>query len=141
MVTIAWKGKLIFEAETPSGNKLTFDSNSGEEVSQGPSPMETLLAAVGACTAMDVISILEKKRQDVTGYRIEVEGERKPPGEWPRPYDRITLRHIVIGNDIDPVAVARAIELSDDKYCSVMATLKQTPRLVSEWKIEAPSNA
>lgn len=136
MVTIDWKGKMVFEATPPSGQKIIFDPNSGEEKSQGPSPMEMLLAAVGACTAMDVISILEKKRQIVTGYRIEVEGERKPPGEWPRPFDKITLRHILVGQDIDPTAVARAIELSDDKYCSVMATLKRTPILVSEWVIE-----
>ncbi len=133
---------MVFEADPPSGKKLTYDTvHDADEESQGPSPMEVLLATVGACSAMDVISILEKKRQTVTDYRIEVEGTRQPPGEWPRPFEKITLRHIVVGENVDPAAVERAVELSDSKYCSVVATLRSTPEIVSEWVVEAAQEA
>ena len=98
--------------------------------------METLLSAIGACAAMDVISILKKKRQVVTAYRIEIEGERVPPGNWPRPFLSIVVRHIVSGENIDPAAVERAVQLSDEKYCSVIATLRQSPTVTSEWVVE-----
>lgn len=102
----------------------------------GPTPIEALLSSIAACSAIDVVSILEKKRQKVTGYRVEVEGERVPQGTWPRPFLSITVRHIIKGENIDPAAVARAIELTDEKYCSVIATLRQAPKIESVWEIE-----
>lgn len=102
----------------------------------GPTPMEALLAAAAACSAMDVVSILEKKRQTVASYRIEIEGERGPEGEWPRPFTRLSVRHVLSGEGLDPVAVARAVELSDTKYCSVLATLRAAPEVTSSWAIE-----
>lgn len=135
-VDVIWKSEMLFEAETPSGAKLTFDThpdNGGKQL--GPTPVEALLASAAACSAMDVISILEKKRQNVTDYRVEIHGERVAPGTWPRPFTSIRLKHILKGNDLDPVAVARAIELSDDKYCSVLATLRVSPQISSEFSI------
>ncbi len=138
MVQVEWKGNLTFEANPPSGNKLVLDAHpeSGGN-NLGPTPLEALLASIAACSAMDVLSILQKKRQDVHSYRIEVEGDRNPPGEWPRPYKAIRIRHLVRGENLDPVAVARAVELSDSKYCSVIATLRESPEIVSEWVIES----
>lgn len=106
------------------------------EVSRGPTPIETLLAAIGGCSAIDVLSILEKKRQKVTAYRVEVDGQRTAEGEFPRPFTSIVLRHIVTGEDLDPLAVERAVELSDQKYCSVIATLRSSPTVTSEYIIE-----
>jgi putative redox protein len=137
MTIVNWKGKMAFEAVPPSGSRLLMDAHPGSGgEGQGPTPVEALLSSIAACSAMDVISILEKKRQKVTGYRIEIEGVRPPPGEYPRPFTSITLRHILTGEDLDPVAVARSIELSDGKYCSVIATLRQSPVVTSEWHIE-----
>ena len=102
----------------------------------GPTPIETFLSAIAGCSAIDVLSILEKKRQKVTSYRVEVDGERVPKGQWPRPFLSITVRHILKGEDIDPAAVARAIELTDEKYCSVIATLRQSPPVRSVFEIE-----
>lgn len=130
---------MAFEAEPPSGNKFVFDAHAdfgGQNL--GPSPLEALLGSVAACSAMDVLSILQKKKQLVKSYRIEVEGDRNPPGEWPRPYKSIRIRHVVEGENLDPAAVARAVELSDEKYCSVIATLRAAPTVSSEWTIESP---
>ena len=102
----------------------------------GATPVETLLGALGACTAMDVISILVKKRQKVTGYRIEVEGVRAPEGVWPRPFLSLTVRHYLTGENLDGEAVRRAVELSDEKYCSIAATIREGAPVQSEWVIE-----
>ena len=96
-------------------------------------PMELLLVALGSCTAVDVISILQKKREQVKDYRVEVRGERRD--EHPRSYKRLEVRHILRGNNISERSVAQAIELSERKYCSVAATLKPTAEIVSSYEI------
>ncbi|MEJ5170642.1 MAG: OsmC family protein, partial [Fimbriimonadales bacterium] len=70
-------------------------------------------------------------------YRVEVEGERGPEGEYPRPYLSLRVRHIVKGENLDPAAVARAVELSDTKYCTVISTLRAAPKVESVWEIES----
>jgi putative redox protein len=95
--------------------------------------MELLLIALGGCTGADVQSILEKKRQRVTAYEIEVRGERR--AEHPRIYTSIEVIHHVRGHDVDPQAVAHAIELSETKYCSVSAMLSQAARLTMRFEI------
>ncbi len=128
---------MLFRAETPSGNSLLMDAYPEEGAkSQGPTPVETLLSAIAACSAMDVVNILEKKRQRVTSYRVEVEGQRIPPGTWPRPFTSITVKHVIQGENIDHDAVRRAIELTDEKYCSVIATLREAPQVISLWEVE-----
>ncbi|HEY5074213.1 MAG TPA: OsmC family protein, partial [Pyrinomonadaceae bacterium] len=82
---------------------------------------------------VDVISILKKKRQHVTGYRIEVSGERRE--DFPHRYTRLQVKHIVSGRGISSEAVARAIELSDTKYCSVAATLRGSAEIVTSYEI------
>jgi len=137
MVTVNWKSDLTFVAETPTGQSLMMDAYADEgQVQKGPTPMECLLASIAACSAMDVLSILEKKRQLVTSYRVEIEGERGPEGVYPRPYVSMEVKHIVSGQDIDPVAVERAVQLSDEKYCSVLATLRANAKVVSTWTVE-----
>ena len=137
MVKVNWVGGMAFEATPPSGNKILMDAypESGG-TGNAPTPVEALLSSVAACTAMDVISILKKKRQVVTSYRVEIEGERAPEGEFPRPFLSMVVRHILAGENLDPEAVARSVELSDTKYCTVVATLRQAPAISSEWKIE-----
>jgi putative redox protein len=137
MVTVNWVGGMAFEADPPSGNKFVMDSHvdfGGEN--RGPTPLEAFLASAAACSAVDVLAILKKKQQKVTGYRVEVDGERTPEGQYPRPYTSLVVRHIVQGEGIDPRAVERAVELSDEKYCTVMATLRHAPAISSEYRIE-----
>ncbi|MER3469242.1 MAG: osmotically inducible protein OsmC [Thermoflexus sp.] len=90
---------------------------------QGPRPMELVLVALAGCTAMDVLSILRKKRQPLEGFAMEVRGERA--AEHPRVYTEIDVLYVVKGS-VDPQAVVRAIELSATKYCSVSAMLRKT---------------
>ena len=139
MVTINWKGNMEFEAHPESGNAFTMDAypESGGH-GKGPTPLEAFLSAAGACSAMDVISILAKKKQVVTGYRIEVDGERGPEGVYPRPYVTMRVRHILQGENLDPAAVQRSVELSDEKYCTVLATIRQAPKIESVWEVESP---
>lgn len=132
-----WQGGMAFEATPESGNRFVMDATpsvGGRNL--GPTPVEALAASIAACSAMDVISILEKKRQRVTEYRVEVEGERVPEGTWPRPFTAFVVRHRLRGENLDPEAVARSVELSDTKYCTVIATLREAPLLRSEWIIE-----
>ncbi|HWD38506.1 MAG TPA: OsmC family protein [Fimbriimonas sp.] len=142
MIDVEWKGGRAFEANPPSGNRFTMDAypeSGGHNL--GPTPMEAFLASMAACSATDVIGILEKKKLNVSSYRLEVEGERGPEGVYPRPYKRITLRHIVEGAGIDPKAVEQVVRLSDEKYCSVAATLRSAPEIETSFEVLEPEPA
>lgn len=137
MVSVEWKGGMVFEADPPSGSKFVFDAiPEYGGTGKGPTPLEGLLGALAACSAMDVVGVLEKKKQVIHSYRIEVEGTRGPQGEFPRPFLSLVVRHILRGENLDPAAVQRAVELSDQKYCTVITTLRYSPAVSSEWRIE-----
>ena len=129
---IHFAGKDLFVGISPSGHAQAIETDS--ERSSAATPMELLLLALGSCTGIDVISILKKQRQAVTDYRIEVKGERRD--EFPRSYTRLEVKHIVRGHDVSEQALARAIELSDQKYCSVAATLRGSAEIVTTYEIE-----
>ena len=124
-------GQDLFSGRTPSGHVVVTDTD-GERKSAS-SPMELLLVALGACTGVDVVSILKKKREEVTDYSVEVRGQRR--AEHPRSYKRMEVHHIVTGRNISERSVAQAIELSEQKYCSVAATLRPTAEIVSSFEI------
>jgi putative redox protein len=124
-------GDDLFNGRTPSGHDLKIDTD--RERNSAPSPMELLLLALGSCTGVDVVSILRKKRELVTDYRVEVQGQRRD--EHPRSYNRMEVLHVVTGRNISERSVAQAIELSEQKYCSVAATLRPTVEIVSTFKI------
>jgi putative redox protein len=124
-------GNDFFIALTPTGHALTLDTK--HDRSSAPTPMELLLVALGSCTAVDVIGILQKKREQVTDYKVEVRGERRD--DHPRSFKRMEVRHIVTGKKISAKSVAQAIELSESKYCSVAATLRPTVEIVSSYEI------
>lgn len=122
------------EAFTPSGHTVVMDAAPDVGgTNQGPRPMELVLVALAGCTAMDVLSILRKKRQPLEGFAMEIRGERA--SEHPKVYTDIDLLYIVKGN-VDPQAVVRAIELSATKYCSVSAMLRKTARIRYRYRIE-----
>ena len=129
--TIQFAGDEFFVGVTPSGHAQAIETNSKRN--RAATPMELLLIALGSCTGVDVISILKKKRQKVTDYRIEVSGERRE--EFPRSYTQLNVKHIVRGRGLSEAAVARAIELSDQKYCSVAATLRDSAEIVTSYEI------
>lgn len=129
--TIRFVGDDLFIAVSPSGHAQVLETNS--ERARAPTPMELLLMALGSCTAVDVASILSKKREMVTDYRVEVRGQRRD--EYPRKYTRMEVHHVVRGRSVSEKAVAQAIELSETKYCSVAATLSPGVEIVSTYEI------
>lgn len=137
LTRVDWKGGMVFESTPPSGNRIVMDI-SGEEggTNTGPTPVEALLSAIAGCSAVDVVMILQKKKQVLTSYRVEIDGERGPVGVYPRPFVSVTMRHIVSGENLDPAAVARAVQLSDEKYCTVLSTIRSAPTVTSEWVVE-----
>lgn len=121
----------LFLGITPSGHAFALDTD--KERSSAPTPVELLLVALGSCTATDVVSILAKKRQQVTNYIVEVSGVRRD--EHPRSFTSMKVHHILTGRSLSPKAVADAINLSDAKYCSVAATLRPTVEIQSTFEI------
>ena len=128
---VSWAGDELFVGITPSGHAQVLETNSAR--SSAATPMELLLLALGSCTAVDVVSILKKKRERVTGYRVEVGATRRE--EHPRAYTRMEVRHVLRGHNLSEKAVASAIELSETKYCSVAATLRPAVELVTTYEI------
>lgn len=123
-----------FDVEASSGHHVTLDAaEHGGGHDRGFRPMEMLLVGLAGCTAMDVISILRKKRQQVTGYEVQVRGERAE--DHPMVYTDVTVEHIVTGHGVDTSAVARAIELSATKYCGAGATISKTATLKHTFRV------
>lgn len=118
---IAWTGEnLDFSGTLDSGYPVVMKSTADAE---GASPMSLFLSAVAGCTAMDVLSIVQKKRQQVENLEIEIVGRRAET--HPKVYTDVDITYIIYGKDIDPAAVERAIELSQTKYCSASNTFVQ----------------
>lgn len=129
--SVQYAGDEFFIGTTPGGYAQAIDTNGDRKAA--PTPMEMLLVSVAGCTAADVISILHKKRQDVTEYRVEIEGERAE--EHPRKYVRFHINHFVRGRGVSEKAVADAIQLSEEKYCSVAATVRPTAEITTSFQI------
>ena len=123
-----------FEVEAGSGHHVTLDAaEHGGGHNEGFRPMELLLVGRAGCTGMDVISILRKKRQEVTGYEVHVTGVRAE--DHPMVFVEITVEHVVTGHHLQPGAVARAIELSEERYCGAGAMLGKVARLTHTYRI------
>lgn len=134
-VRVRWSGKRQFVGWDGAGHGVVMDSvpdYNGEAT--GPRPLEIILYGLAGCTGMDVISVLEKKRQTVTSFEIEVEATQRED-EHPRIYTRIELVYVVTGRGVDPEAVARAIELSEDKYCTVRGMLGPQVEVVTSYRV------
>ena len=129
--SVKWAGDEFFIGTGYTGHAQVMDSKGDRAAAT--SPLEMLLVAVAGCTAMDVISILLKKRQNITDYNVEVTGERAE--DHPRKFVRFNVHHIVHGRSVSEKAVADAIELSDQKYCSVAATVRPTAEIITSYKI------
>jgi putative redox protein len=123
-----------FDAEAGSGHHVTLDAaeHSGGQ-NAGFRPMELLLVGLGGCTGMDIISILRKKRQQVTDYEVHVSGIRAEQN--PMVFVEITVEHLVTGYNIQPEAVARAIQLSEERYCGAGAMLGKVAHLTHTFRI------
>ena len=129
--TVKYAGDEFFIGTTPSGHAQAIDTKGDRK--SAPTPLEMLLVSVAACTAADVVSILEKKRQKISDYKVEIKGERRM--EYPQAFIKFHVHHIVYGSDVSEQALAQAIELSDTKYCSVAATVRPTAEIITSYEI------
>jgi len=119
-----------FIASDNRGHNFIIDDAAGNT---GPKPIELIAIGLAGCTAFDVINILRKKRQDVTGYEVRVEAEQKP--DPPNVFTKVHVHHVVTGVDIPERALQDAIYLSESKYCSVSAMLKLSAEIETTWEI------
>lgn len=128
---VTWVQDRRFVGESSSGHAIVVD---GSAEKRGPSPMELVLMGMVGCTAYDVVSILEKKRQAVTGVEASARAERAP--EPPQVFTEIAVEYRVRGRNISPKAVEDAIRLSEEKYCSASIMLGKTARITTSYRIE-----
>lgn len=133
-MTLEWLGDLKFIGKNENGLTVNFDvpiERGGNATA--PSPMETLLACLAACSSIDVVLILKKKRQNIRGLTVEVSGIRRD--EDPKIYTNISLKYIIKGININKDFVESAIRLSHEKYCSVGGMLKKAAEIATSYKI------
>ena len=128
---VRWVGADQFIAVGPSGHAVPIDSD--RQSNTAPGPMELVLLALGSCTATDVVDILKKKRQKLESLEVEVSGERakEPPTVWVK----LEIVYRLKGH-LDEKAVKDAIQLSEEKYCSVAATLRKTAPITFRYEIK-----
>jgi putative redox protein len=131
--TVTWSGNMSFTGHPPSGHPVLMDASldvGGGDTAARPS--ELLLLGLGGCTGMDLISILRKMRQTVTSLEIDVAADQDE--DYPRRFLSIRLAYRIRGRDLDEESVRRAIQLSEEKYCSVAATLSHPVTIT--WSLE-----
>ncbi|OGO12943.1 MAG: osmotically inducible protein OsmC [Chloroflexi bacterium RBG_16_47_49] len=132
---VIWNNKLSFTGNAANAFTVPLDAEpavGGEN--NGFEPMELIAIGLAGCTAMDTISILQKKRQDVTAFQVQVHAERAD--EYPKVFTRITIEYLVEGRKVDPKAVERSIELSATKYCPAQAMLSKVCTIEHRYTIK-----
>jgi len=131
LLTQPFKTERQFAATTGSEHHMLLDDAAG---GTGPKPIEMVAVGLAGCTGFDVITVLRQKfRQKVTGYEVRVEADQaeRPP----QVFTSVRIHHVVTGHEIDPAAIEEAIRLSEEKYCSVGAMVKQTASLQTTYEI------
>jgi len=131
---IKWVEDRTFVGESGSGHRLVLGTAVGPDgQTPGPSPMELVLIGTGACSAFDVVHILEKGREPIEDCIVELEAERAE--KEPKVFTRIHMHFVVKGRNIAPNKVQRAIDLSIEKYCSASAMLARTATITHDFEI------
>lgn len=131
---LTWKSGMAFNGVADTNIEIPLDAtieHGGAGI--GASPMELMLMGLGGCTAMDVISILQKKRQEVTNFEIILHADRAT--EHPKVFTNVTIEYVVTGHGIDAEAVGRAVELSETKYCSGIAMMRKATNLSTSYRV------
>lgn len=136
--TVTWVQDLQFVG-TDSTKHSVVVSAPDEANGIGMKPSELLLVSLAACTAYDVVNILQKKRKRIRQLHVKVEGEQQSTAPWP--FTRIHLHYVITGEDISERDVAQAIHLSHDKYCSVSATLRRSVTLTHDYELLSETDA
>lgn len=129
-VTAKWLSNMDFESENTKGHKVTMSNFEG---TAGPTPMELVLMGLGGCTGMDVISILNKMRIAYDRFEINVAGERA--GDHPKVFSEVSVVYRIWGDNIPEEKLARAVELTQEKYCSVLHMVNKTAQVSYRYEI------
>lgn len=130
---VEWIEDRTFIGRTGSGHEVVFGAAGAGGAKPGPSPMELLLIGTGGCSAYDVVHILEKGREPIEDCVVELEAERA--SEDPKVFTRMHLHFVVKGHGLSPAKVARAVQLSAEKYCSAAAMMAKTATLTHDFEI------
>ncbi len=129
---VKWVGEQVFLGTSESGHSMVLDANNGE---LAPSPTESVLVSLGSCSSVDVVSILKKTKQDITGCIVELSGTRA--NGVPALFTDIHLNFIISGQDIASKHVTRAVNLSAEKYCSIALMLNAKVNITHSFNIIA----
>jgi len=131
---VTWNGRMSFTGTADTGFSIPLgtDSSVGGD-NDGFRPLELMAVSLAGCTAMDVISILRKKQQDVSAFEVQVHAEQA--GEHPHVFTHMVVQYVATGHAISAAAIERAIELSTTKYCSAMAMLSKAVEIEHKYKI------
>lgn len=133
-VVVDWLGGYTFVGSDKSGHSVVFDAPEKGVVPRGSSPMIALLACLGACTGMDVVAVLNKRKQKLTSLKVSVNGQRPEYG-YPKPYTSISLSYVLTGKGLESNFVEEAVKESMEKYCSVAATLNGRAKIDYAYEI------
>ncbi len=136
---VTWSHDRVFIGESGTGHGVLMSSIGDDGKSLGPTPMEMVLVGTGACTAYDVVDILEKSREPIEACVAEMEAERAP--EAPRVFTRIHVHFVVTGRGLNPEKIQRAIDLTAEKYCSATIMLAKTAEVTHDFEIVEPGAA
>ena len=135
MVNVKWEGGMRFTATTEEGDSLAMDADpEGGSEGHGFRPVKLVLVGLGGCTGMDIIWILKRQRQEVTGLEMKVTGTRRKKD--PMYYEAVQIEYVVRGRGLRESAVKRAIELSEKKYCSVRGIFRPDVKVTTSYRIE-----
>ena len=129
---VKWVGDELFMGTSESGHTVVLDANGG---ALAPSPLENVLISLGACSSVDVVSILEKARQKIQGCKVEITAKRVDT--VPKLFSDIHLHFVIEGNEISEKHVERAVKLSADKYCSVALMLNKSVNITHDFEVNA----
>ena len=132
-ITATWKGEMTFVGQNAVGGTVQMGTLDGKP---GVGPMQLLLVAIAGCTGIDIVSILQKKRANLTDMQVKVAGKRAD--DYPMIWTHIHITYLLWGNSIKAKDVEQAIELSENKYCSVGIMLGKSAKISSEYKILKP---
>jgi putative redox protein len=131
---VNWAKDYVFLGNDEAGHTIVFDSTAEKGVEKGISPMKALLACVGACSGMDVVAILGKRKQKLTSLKVGISGEREAFGN-PRPFTAISLKYTVTGKRLERKYVEEAVTGSMEKYCNVAATVNGRAKIKYSYEI------
>jgi putative redox protein len=129
---VKWLGEELFMGTSESGHTMVLDANGG---ALAPSPLESVLISLGGCSSVDVVSILQKTRQTISGCHVDISGTRVD--SVPKLFEKIHLHFVITGTDVEAKHVERAVSLSADKYCSVALMLNANVDITHDFEIVA----